>query len=81
MELEYFTGSGLPSILPIFYFDKRQRYTSKRELILPHQPTKVVRIEFRKLAKDGYNIWLEDGSYFFDVQLYELLVHKKSQDL
>lgn len=78
MELEYFTGNELPEVSPVFYFDKRQRWIAKVKLTLPFQPVRVVKIEFRKLAKCGYNIWLEDGSYVYNLQMYDLLVEKKS---
>lgn len=74
MELEYFKGDELPEALPIFYYDKRQRWIAKVKLTLPFQPVKVIKIEFRRLAKCGYNIWLEDGSCVFNLQLYDLLV-------
>lgn len=84
MELKYFTGDTLPKVLPVFYYDKRQRILPKVKLTKPFQPSKVVKIEFRKLAKCGYNIWLKDGSQFNNLHLYDLLVEKrveKSQQL
>lgn len=74
MNLEYFKGNELPELLPTFYFDKRLKHTSQAKLSLPFQPVKVIKIEFRKLAKRGYNIWLEDGISFFALELYDLLV-------
>lgn len=74
MRLEYFKGDSLPEVLPIFYFDKRLKWIAKAKLTLPFKPIKVIRIEFRRLAKSGYNIWLEDGSSVFGIELYDLLV-------